>query len=121
MFNSGRLTADMLEAVGRVDLANQVRVLRGNGVEAYGWLPEGSGMEAIAEYARIQNAHLIVVPSHSNRRNATDLLHGKDLRDLSEQTGIRVAIVGETKTAALEAVSHDDAPPKRSRAKAALR
>ncbi|MCA9825333.1 MAG: hypothetical protein KC482_16510 [Dehalococcoidia bacterium] len=57
MFDSGRLTAEMLRDLGRIELARQVAVLSSSGVETYGWLPETSILGALLRYAAARSAH----------------------------------------------------------------
>lgn len=56
-----RLDPGDLEAAGRRALADQVRALRAAGVEAFGWLPPTADADALAEYARGEDAELILV------------------------------------------------------------
>ena len=72
------LTAEMLEGVGRGELARQVRHHEAAGVETYGWLPQSSSIDALADYAESQGAHLVVVPNHSDHRNLADFIRGRD-------------------------------------------
>lgn len=93
VFASGRLTAEMLEGVGRAELARQVRIHEAAGVETYGWLPQSSSIDALADYAESQGAHLVVVPDHSDHRNLADFIRGRDTDDLADRTEIAVAVV----------------------------
>lgn len=58
-----RLDPGELEAAGQQALADQVRVVRAAGVDAYGWLPAKADPEAFAEYAAEQQAGVVVVAS----------------------------------------------------------
>jgi len=93
VFESGRLTPEMLEGVGRHALAESVRRYRGDGVEAYGWLPGSSSLTTLVDYAESQRAHLVVVPDHSDRRALLDWVRGRDTSDLPDATAITVAVV----------------------------
>jgi hypothetical protein len=99
VFASGRLTAEMLEGVGRAELARQVRHHEAAGVETYGWLPQCSSIDALADYAESQGAHLVVVPGHSDHRNLADFIRGRDTDGLGERTAIAVAVVGDDEEA----------------------
>ncbi|HSS36348.1 MAG TPA: hypothetical protein VLR93_08730 [Patescibacteria group bacterium] len=59
----GRLDATMLDGAGRTPIADQVRELRGRGIDAFGWLPSDHGPGALADYARRQGAAAIVIPT----------------------------------------------------------
>jgi nucleotide-binding universal stress UspA family protein len=54
-----------LEAVGRAPIADRVREARAAGVEAFGWLPEGSSVDELRSYASHEHATLVVVPAGS--------------------------------------------------------
>ena len=56
-----RLAPNDLEAAGRSALADQVRVVRAAGVEAFGWLPEKGDAESLVQYATNQAADLVLV------------------------------------------------------------
>jgi hypothetical protein len=56
-----RLDPGDLEAAGQTALADQVRIVRAAGVEAFGWLPPKADPGALAEYAAGQGAELILV------------------------------------------------------------
>lgn len=56
-----RLDPGDLEAAGQGPLADQVRVVRAAGVNAFGWLPDKSDARALAEYAAEQAADLVLV------------------------------------------------------------
>lgn len=56
-----RLGPDELEAAGRAPIAEQVRVARGKGIDAWGWLPNDPGRDDLMAYAARQpGAHLVV-------------------------------------------------------------
>ena len=56
-----RLDPGDLEAAGQAALADQVRVVRAAGVEAFGWLPPKADAESLAEYAAKQSADMVLV------------------------------------------------------------
>lgn len=58
-----RLDPRDLEAAGQGWLADQVRVVRAAGVDAWGWLPSKAGAESLATYAADQGADLVLVSS----------------------------------------------------------
>lgn len=57
-----RLSPEDLDFLGRSAIAGQVREGRREGVRASGWLPKDKGIEALAEYASTQGAHIVFVP-----------------------------------------------------------
>src|SRR5664280_2916568 len=57
-----RLNPEDLEFLGRSAIAGQVRESRRAGVRASAWLPKDKGIEALAEYASVQGAHIVFVP-----------------------------------------------------------
>jgi hypothetical protein len=52
----------LLERLGRHELALQVQAARQRGVDAYGWLPDKIGGDALAAYAAQQQASLVLLP-----------------------------------------------------------
>jgi len=56
-----RLDPNDLEAAGRRALADQVRVIRAAGIEAFGWLPPKADADSLVEYAAKQGAELVLV------------------------------------------------------------
>jgi hypothetical protein len=57
-----RLSPDELDAAGRATIAEQVRLARAEGIDAWGWLPDAADREALIAYAAGQPRPLIVVP-----------------------------------------------------------
>ena len=56
-----RLDPNDLEAAGRGALADQVRVIRAAGIEAFGWLPPKADADSLVDYAAKQGAELVLV------------------------------------------------------------
>jgi len=56
-----RLNPEDLEFLGRAAIAGQVREGRRGGVMASAWLPKDKGIEALAQYASAQGAHIMFV------------------------------------------------------------
>jgi nucleotide-binding universal stress UspA family protein len=61
-----------LEKLGRHTLALQVQNARRRGVDAYGWLPEDFGGDALAQYAAQQQADLVLLPHDLDAPEITD-------------------------------------------------
>jgi len=59
----GRLTTNDLEALGRGPLADKVRAVRDQGVDAYAWLPENGDAEALRSCVTAEAAALVLVPA----------------------------------------------------------
>ncbi len=57
-----RLNPDDLEFLGRSAIADQVREGQRAYVKTAAWLPKDKGVEALAEYAIAQGAHIVFVP-----------------------------------------------------------
>jgi hypothetical protein len=57
-----RLSPEDLEFLGRSAIAGQVREVVARGGRASAWLPKDKGVEALAEYASVQRAHIVFVP-----------------------------------------------------------
>jgi nucleotide-binding universal stress UspA family protein len=56
-----RLDPNDLEAAGRRALADQVRVIRAAGIDAFGWLPPKPDADSLVEYAARQGAELVIL------------------------------------------------------------
>lgn len=61
-----------LERLGRHTLALQVQSARQQGIDAYGWLPDQSGGDALASYAAQQQASLVLLPADLDAPEITD-------------------------------------------------
>jgi hypothetical protein len=57
-----RLSSEDLDALGRSAISGQVRKARRAGARGAGWLPKDKGVEALAEYAASEGAHIVYVP-----------------------------------------------------------
>ncbi|MCC7363929.1 MAG: universal stress protein [Dehalococcoidia bacterium] len=90
-----RLTADDLERAGRHQLAEQVREACEAGVEAFGWLPEKKGADAMAEYADLQHADLIIMPAAMEEPGLFDRLRGNTVEKAVEATDRPIALVDD--------------------------
>ncbi|MCK9517719.1 MAG: universal stress protein [Dehalococcoidia bacterium] len=92
---SALLTEDDLERAGRHPIAQQVRRARSAGVEAFGWLPDKKGADALAEYADKQQADLIMLPADMEEPGLFDRLRKATVKDAVEETQRPVAVVHE--------------------------
>jgi hypothetical protein len=91
-----RLAADQLDEVGRSSIADQVREAERAGVPARGWLPKDHGPNALARYARAQQAAVVVLPTDlAEVAGLEALLAGTDrpAEAVAEQTTARVVTV----------------------------
>ncbi|HET9522375.1 MAG TPA: hypothetical protein VFO73_15105 [Candidatus Limnocylindrales bacterium] len=77
-----RLDPGDLDAAGQSSLADQVRVVRAAGVNAFGWLPPKADGPSLAEYAADQQADHVVVSTED-----------AELVDALRSSGIRVEAV----------------------------
>lgn len=89
------LTAEDLERAGRHTLARQVEEARSSGIEAFGWLPQKKGADALAEYADKQEADLIMLPADMGEPGLFDRLRGNTVEKAVEKAGRPIALVGE--------------------------
>ena len=56
-----RLDPNDLEAAGRRALADQVRVIRAAGIDAFGWLPPTPDPDSLVQYVAAQGADLVLL------------------------------------------------------------
>lgn len=61
-----------LEKLGRHALALQVQGARQRGIDAYGWLPDNAGGDALAQYAAQQQADVVLLPNDLDAPEITD-------------------------------------------------
>jgi hypothetical protein len=61
-----------LERLGRHEFALQVQSARGRGIDAYGWLPDKFGGDALAAYAAQQQADLVLIPADLDEPEITE-------------------------------------------------
>lgn len=103
-----RMGPHELERAGRQAVASQVTTARGMGVEAFGWLPDGKGIDGIADYAEEQGADLIVIPSDLANPGFFQRLRGETLEKAVEKTRAAIAVVGED--GSIDYPAHDSDP-----------
>ena len=68
-----RLGPEELEAAGREAIARQVKDARGQGLDAWGWLPSDKGREPLLEYAARQPGARIMVPENDDDLDISDM------------------------------------------------
>jgi nucleotide-binding universal stress UspA family protein len=100
-FSAGVLTADQLRALGNQDLADSVDACAGEGIEAYGWLPSNVAVDTLLDYADRRGAEMLVVPAEHARHALADLLRGKKVEELDDETQRTVAVVSDDGTVEL--------------------
>ena len=61
-----------LEHLGRHTLALQVQRARERGIDAYGWLPEKAGADALAEYAAREQADVVLLPADLDEKDLAE-------------------------------------------------
>ena len=61
-----------LERLGRHEFALQVQNARTRGIDAYGWLPDKFGGDALAAYAAQQQADLVLLPADLDEPEITE-------------------------------------------------
>jgi hypothetical protein len=57
-----RLSPEELDAAGRAPIAEQVRLARSKGIDAWGWLPDAPSRDELVAYAARQPGPHLVVP-----------------------------------------------------------
>ena len=68
-----RLGPEELAAAGRAGVGRQVQAARLAGVDAWGWLPDDAGRDALVDYASRQPGSLLLVPEGEQDLAAGDL------------------------------------------------
>lgn len=106
--DSRRMGPHELERAGRQAIATQVTTARGMGVEAFGWLPDGDGIDGLVEYAEEQGADLIVIPSDLAHPGFFQKLRGQTLEKAVEKARAAIAVVEED--GSIDYPAHDDDP-----------
>ena len=97
-----------LVKLGREPLARQVAAARAEGVDAWAWLPQKHGTDALVEYAREHDADLILLPEDLDEPGLAERLMGETVDKAVDEVeqradGIAVLLVaedGSTKLAA---------------------
>ena len=91
----GLLDPQELDTAGRHAVSKCVKASRVAGIDAYGWLPDSPGADALVDFADDQHADLIVVPEELAEPNLLDRLRGRSLHDVGEKTERPVIVVNE--------------------------
>ena len=72
-----------LEKLGRHEFALQVQTARERGIDAYGWLPDKFGGDALAAYAAQQQADLVLLPADLDQPEITEYFGMNDANGLT--------------------------------------
>lgn len=67
-----------LEKLGRHEFAMQVQNARERGIDAWGWLPDRFGGDALAQYALQQDANLVMLPADLDQPEITQFFELDD-------------------------------------------
>jgi hypothetical protein len=81
-----RLGPEELEAAGRAPIAEQVRLARAEGIDAWGWLPSDPGREELIAYAARQPGAHVLVPDGEDALSVEDLPGGEVVRTGTRRT-----------------------------------
>ena len=89
-----------LVKLGREPLARQVAGARAEGVDAWAWLPEKHGTDALVDYARRHHADLILLPEDLDEPGLAERLMGETVEKAVDEVeespdGIEVLLVAE--------------------------
>jgi hypothetical protein len=94
-----RLDPNDLETAGQGALADQVRVVRAAGIDAFGWLPPKADAESLVEYAAKQGAALVLISTDDTdlvsalQATAADVADSNVARDAGTKApGARVRV-----------------------------
>lgn len=92
-----RLDPDDLERAGRHPIAEQVRVARSRGIDAWGWLPPDPRGSALRDYARQVGAGLVLLPRELESPDLLERVEGKTAGDAIENAppDVEIRVVGE--------------------------
>jgi len=91
-----RLSDEDLVKLGREPFARKVAAARAAGVDAWGWLAEQHGTDAMVEYARGQDAGLVLLPEDLDEPGLADRLKGETVGkavDAAEETPAGMAVL----------------------------
>jgi hypothetical protein len=72
-----RLGPEELDAAGRAAIAEQVRLARAEGIDAWGWLPNDSGRDGLIAYAARQPGAHVLVPEGDDELSIENLPEGE--------------------------------------------
>lgn len=89
------LSPDDLERAGRHPIAEQVKEARDQGVDAFGWLPDKKGADALAAYCDEHEVDLVMMPADLEEPGVFDRLRGASVDKAKEKTGRPIAVVDE--------------------------
>src|SRR5829696_5976896 len=90
-----RLDEAALRTAGRAVVAEQVRTLRAEGVDAWGWLPTKRDAAELAAYAERQRASVVLVPKDLEQPGIVDRVLGNaGTAQANEQSPVRFETVG---------------------------
>ena len=90
------LSDEELVKLGREPLARQVATAREDGVDAWAWLPERHGTDALVDYAREHGAELIVLPEDLDEPGLAERLLGETVDkavDAAQESGDGIAVL----------------------------
>ncbi len=91
-----RLSPEDLEKAGRPAIASQVREARADGIDAWAWLPQDPGGDALGKYVARVGAGMVLVPAELESPGLVDRLEGKTLHEARDEVpaGVEVRVVG---------------------------
>ena len=91
----GLLDPGRLDAAGRHAVAKSVASSRRAGIDAYGWLPDSPGADALVTFADSLHADMIVIPEELADPNLLDRLRGRSLDGIESKTERPIVVVNE--------------------------
>jgi hypothetical protein len=94
------LSPEDLDKLGRPEIARRVRDARARGIDAWGRLASDHGIEPLMEFARAQEADLVLLPEELGDPTVLERLRGDTLEDAEESAEVPYQVV-----------ARDDGPP----------
>ena len=111
-----RLSPEDLDVLGRAAISGQVRKGLVAGARGAGWLPKDKGVEALAEYAVIEGAHIVFVPESLDAIDVIlALLANAGQGHGAATSDVEVRVVGDLVRAKANS-AQGDVPPRADRA-----
>jgi hypothetical protein len=89
------LSQEELVILGHRELADDVLRARDEGIDAWGWLAGSEGAETFMEYAREQNAEVVVIPSGLDDPGLFDRLEEEGIERGAEHRRASIVVVDE--------------------------
>jgi hypothetical protein len=87
------LSPEDLDKLGRPEVARRVRDARARGIDAWGRLASDHGIEPLMEFARSQDADLVLLPEELGDPTVLERLRGDTIEDAEESAEVPYQVV----------------------------